>query len=94
MAEPESSAQRSSWRTTESRREELYADYIDEATQLYADALEHKKAEFAKFLKLYALIGKMGLLSSPKIVKIAQSIAKTIIETYRGPKRTFRELEG
>ncbi len=76
------------------RREELYADFIDEATQLYADALEHEKAEFPKLLELYALIGKMEFLSSPKIVKMAQGIGHAIIEAYRGPKRTFAEIEG
>jgi hypothetical protein len=77
-----------------SSREKLYADFIDEATQLYADALEHEKAEFPRLLELYALIGKMELLSSPKIVKMAQGIGHAIIEAYRGPKRTFDEIEG
>ena len=77
-----------------SRREELYADFIEESAQLYADALEHDKAEFIKLVKLYALIGKMQLLSSPKIIEMAESIAHTILETYRGPKKTFNELEG
>jgi len=62
-------------------------------SQLYADALEHEKAEFAELLKLYALIGKTQLLSSPKIVEMAESIAHTIVETYRWPKKTFHELE-
>ena len=61
---------------------------------MYADALEHDKAEFIKLVKLYALIGKMQLLSSPKIIEMAESIAHTILETYRGPKKTFNELEG
>ena len=77
-----------------SRREELYADFIEEAAQLYADALEHEKGEFVKLVKLYALIGKMQLLSSPKIVEMAESIAHTIMETYRGPNKTFDEIEG
>ena len=76
-----------------SRREELYADFIEESAQLYADALEHEKAEFIKLVKLYALIGRMHLLSSPKIVEMAESIAHTIMETYRGPKKTFDEIE-
>jgi hypothetical protein len=76
------------------RREELYADFIDEATELYADALEHDKAELPRLLKLYALIGKMELLSSPKVLKMAQGIGHTIIQTYRGPKKTFNEIEG
>ena len=72
----------------------MYADFIEESAQLYADALEHDKAEFIKLVKLYALIGKMQLLSSPKIIEMAESIAHTILETYRGPKKTFNELEG
>ncbi len=75
------------------RREELYADFIEEAARLYADALEHEKAEFAKLVKLYALIGKMQLLSSPKIVEMAESIGHTIRVTYRGPKKTVDEME-
>ncbi len=74
------------------KREELYADFIEASAQLYADALEHEKAEFTKLVKLYALIGRMYLLSSPKIVEMAEGIAHTIMETYRGPKRTFYEL--
>ncbi|MGO9263442.1 MAG: hypothetical protein ACLQBA_00915 [Candidatus Binataceae bacterium] len=77
-----------------SRREELYEDFIEEAAQLYADALEHEKAEFVKLVKVYALIGRMQVLSSPKIVEIAENVAHTILETYRGPKKTFHELEG
>ena len=76
------------------RREELYADFIDEATGLYADALEHERAEIPKLLKLYALIGKMELLSSPKVLNMAQGIVHTIIQAYRGPKKTFEQIEG
>jgi len=43
-----------------SRREELYKDFIEESARLYADALGHNEAELAKFVKLYALIGRTG----------------------------------
>lgn len=76
------------------RREELYADFIEESARLYADALGHNEAELAKLVKLYALIGRMRVLSSPKIVETAQTVADTIIETYRAPNKTFRDLQG
>jgi hypothetical protein len=60
----------------------------DEAIDAKTVALEHEKAEFAKLVSLYALIGRMNLLSSPKIVEMAESIAHTIMETYRGPKKS------
>ena len=76
------------------RREELYADFIEVSARLYADALGHNEAELAKLVKLYALIGRMRVLSSPKIVETAQTVADTIIETYRAPNKTFRDLQG
>ncbi len=76
------------------RREELYKDFIEEAARLYADALGHNEAEIAKFVKLYALIGRMRVLSSPKITETAENVANTIIETYRAPNKTFRDLQG
>lgn len=71
----------------------MYSDFIEEAARLYADALEHEKAEFARLVGLYALIGRMNLLSSPKVVEMAEGIARTILQTYRGPKKTFRDME-
>ncbi len=76
------------------RREELYADFIEVSARLYADALGHNEAELAKLVKLYALIGRMRVLSSPKIVEAAQNVANTIIETYQAPNKTFRDLKG
>jgi len=76
------------------RREELYADFIEESARLYGDALAHNEAEIGKFVKLFALIGRMRVLSSPKIVESAQTVANTIIETYRAPNKTFRDLKG
>src|SRR5208337_1136982 len=75
------------------RREELYKDFIGEAAQLYLDALGHNEAETAKFVKLYALIGRMRVLSSPKIVETGETVARTIIETYQAPNKTFRDLQ-
>ena len=77
-----------------SRREELYAQFIEAAAQLYADAFQHHKAEFARFVKLYALIGTMRVLSSPKIVETADSVGRSIVETYKGPNKTFQDIEG
>jgi hypothetical protein len=42
-----------------SRRQNLYKQFIDEASKLYADALVHDRAEVASFVSVYALIGRM-----------------------------------
>jgi len=42
-----------------SRREQLYANFIEEAARLYTEAYEHDEAEAAKLVTLYALVSKM-----------------------------------
>ena len=74
------------------RREDLYKDFIEEASKLYADALEHDEADTSKLVRLYALVSRMRLLSSPAVIASADSVMRTIIETYLGPNVTFREI--
>ena len=47
------------------KREELYKNFIEEASRLYADAYEHEMANVSKLVNLYALVGRMRVLSSP-----------------------------
>ena len=74
------------------RREELYRNFIEEASRLYTDAYEHDKADVSKFVNLYSLISRMRVVSSPRIVESADSVARVIIETYLSPNRSLRDL--
>ena len=74
------------------RREDLYKDFIEEASRLYADAFKHDKADVAKLVKLYALISRMRVLSSQKIIDSADRVARVIVETYLAPNKSFRDL--
>jgi hypothetical protein len=49
------------------KREELYKDFIEEASKLYVDAYEHDKAEVSNLINLYALVSRMRVLSSPRL---------------------------
>jgi hypothetical protein len=73
-------------------REELYKDFIEEASKLYCDAYEHDQAEVSKFVKLYALVSRMRILSSPEIIENADRIVRVIIKTYLAPNKTFYEV--
>ena len=77
-----------------SRREELYKNFIEEASRWYADAFEHDKAEVANLVNLYALVSRMRVLSSPRIVENADRVVRVIIETYLAPNKTFRDVTG
>ena len=74
------------------RREDLYKDFIEEASKLYADALEHDKADTSKLVRLYALVSRMRVLSLPVVIESADRVMQTIIETYFKPNITLHEL--
>ena len=74
------------------RREELYKEFIDDASRAYLNALQHDKAEMPVLISLYAKIGKMRVLSSPDVVESAQQVAHKIVDTYLEPEKNFIEL--
>jgi hypothetical protein len=74
-----------------SRREELYKDFIEEASRLYADAL-NDKSEISKLVDLYSLTARMKILSTDAVIEPAEKAAHLIIETYLSPNRTFVDL--
>ena len=76
-----------------SKREELYKDFIGEASRWFADALVHDKAEVSNLVNLYALVSRMRVLSTPRIVENADRVVRVIIETYLAPNKTFHDLE-
>jgi F0F1-type ATP synthase membrane subunit b/b' len=76
----------------QAKREELYGQFIDEASKLFADALQHQTEEASAVVGLYALIGRIRLRSSPEVTARAEQLAQLIVETYLAPNRTFREF--
>jgi hypothetical protein len=74
------------------RLEALYSEFITESARLLADALGHQKDDVAAVVGLYALVGRMRLVSSPAVVAAADLIIIGIIETYQEPNRTLREM--
>jgi hypothetical protein len=74
------------------QREALYAEFVDEAARLYGDALGHQKDEVADLVKIYALVGRIMLVSPRPVVTAAERTLDTIIEAYLGPNRTLHEV--
>ena len=74
------------------RRQKLYRQFIDEASRLYADALVHDQAEISALVSVYALVGRMRVLSSPAVIETAEAVIRTIIDTYFAPNKTFPEV--
>src|ERR1700730_12025727 len=74
------------------RRQKLYKQFIDEASKLYADALVHDQSEVSALVGMYALIGRMRIISSDGVIAKAEAVARMIIDTYFSPNKTFPEL--
>lgn len=78
------------------RREELYKDFIERASECYADAFEHSEPNVSKIVGLYALVSRMRVLSSVPVTEQADKVMQLIIETYDAPNKklheTFHEL--
>jgi hypothetical protein len=75
------------------KRETLFAEFINEAAILYADAYEHTETELAKLSKINSMISRMRLLASPGIIAHAEAVSASIIEAYLGPNRTFADVQ-
>lgn len=74
------------------RKQKLYKQFIDEASKLYADALVHDQSEVSALVGMYALIGRMRIISSDGVIAKAEAVARMIIDTYFSPNKTFPEL--
>ena len=75
-----------------SQREKLYRQFIEEASRLYADALVNEQAEPSQLVGMYALIGRMKIISCDDVVQAAEKVGRLILGTYLSPNRTLAEL--
>jgi hypothetical protein len=76
------------------RREHLYAEFIEEASKLFTDALTHQLEEPSKFVRLYALVRNLRLCASPSVIVRAEDVMRLIFKTYNLPNVNVRNLEG
>jgi hypothetical protein len=74
------------------QRQELYNEFIEAATQSYGDALQRENPEISALVILYGKIGRMRVISSPRVLASAEQIGQTIVDTYLQPNKTFVEV--
>ncbi len=79
--------------SSKSRRRKLYKQFIDEASRTYVDALVHDKLDISRLVGIYALISRMRVLSSQKVIESASGIAIPITDTYFQPNKSPTELQ-
>jgi hypothetical protein len=74
------------------RRQELYEEFIGAASKCNIHALQHGEPDIPALVELYVKVGRMRILSSPKVVESAELSARRIVDTYMAPNKTFLEL--
>ena len=74
------------------RRQDLYKEFIETAARCYVHALQHEEADISGLVDLYAKIDRMRILSSVKVVEIAERFARQIVDAYSQPNKSFLEL--
>ena len=73
-------------------REELYSQFIKEATNLYADSLDKTLTNPATLIGMYSLIGRIRLIGSDKVLLAAEKVADSIIVSYSRPPTKFDDF--
>ena len=72
-------------------REGLYKDFVEQASISYADALDRTEVDVSKIVRLYALVSRMRILSSQRVLEQADMVMRLILETYGAPNRTIHD---
>ena len=90
LAEEPDRREPAKWETR--KRETLYGDFINEASRLVADAFDHTLDNPETLVKLYAILGRIRLVSSEAVLVAAEEVSDRIIELYAEPNRKIEEL--
>src|SRR5215813_5674048 len=74
-------------------RQELYKEFIEEASKCHIDSLQHDNPDVPALVGLYAKVARMRVLSSRAVLEQAEQIERTILDAYLEPDKTFPELQ-
>jgi len=74
------------------RREELYGEYIEQVTPLFADSVEHTEFDPAKIFGLYSILGRIRLSSSDEVLREAEEVIANLLKWYSNPVLEVRVL--
>ena len=74
------------------RREDVYVRFNELASELALDAFEHPLDDPKKLIGLSALVGRIRLASSPRVLNAAEVVVDFLLETYQQPAQDALEL--
>jgi len=75
-----------------SKREALYCDFIDEAANRLADAVENNINDRAQIVRFYALFSRIWLVGSSEVAQSVEKVMEFTINLYNAPNVTLRDI--
>ena len=73
-------------------REELYAQFIKETTNLYVDSLDKPLTNPTALIGVFSLVGRIRLTVGDKVLLAAETVMDTIVDSYNRPPIKFEEV--
>ena len=74
------------------RRQELYREFVEEASKCHIHALQHEEADISPLVTMYTKIGRMRVLSSPAVIASAEQVGQQILAAYLEPNKELRDM--
>lgn len=74
------------------KREALYGEYIDEASERMIDALGHELSDANRIVRMYGLFCRIQLVCSGPVLETAEQLMKRTAEVYAMPSITLEDL--
>ena len=74
------------------RREDVYARFIELSSELALDALENPLDDPKKLIGLSAVVGRIRLASSPRVLQAAEAVVDFLLKTYEQPSQDPHEM--
>ena len=75
------------------RRQDVYKEFIQEAANCYAEALQQEKPNIASLVVLFGKISRMRVISSPEVFAAAEHVLRRIVDVYFQPAITLTRTE-
>ena len=75
------------------RREALYSDFIAESARFLVDALQHNVGDPQKLIPVYALLSRIRLSSSSRVLGTAEEVIMAILHAYEQPNLTPEQIQ-
>lgn len=76
------------------KREALYGEFIAECAKLLMDAFTHTLDKPETLLPAYALLNRVRLVATPKVLGVAEQLLTRITDQYFASNLTVEQLRG